>query len=274
MTLLDDVRQMRRGFHWGDPRPRSWPEAESAVPERLSNLQWARQEPVRTLRYLIQRGVMMPVNEAMTHPRIEGAEWVRDLDRSVIFAANHTSHADTPLLLHALSDRVRERTVVAAAADYFYERPWLGRIVSLYLNTFPFARSGGAGGVLNAAGQLLRSGWHLLLYPEGTRTADGSIGEFKPGLGYLATETRTPVVPMHLRGTLRVMPKGRRMPLPAPVTVRIGKPIEPRPKEGSREFTKRVEAAVRELAAGSQAPEVSGNWIERWRQTAPRAIRL
>jgi 1-acyl-sn-glycerol-3-phosphate acyltransferase len=274
VTLLDDVRLLRSGFNWGAPRPRSWPEAASAVPERPSNLQWARQEPVRTLRYLIQRGVMMPFNELMTHPRVEGAEWVRDLDRSVIFAANHTSHADTPLLLHALGDRVRERTVVAAAADYFYERPWLGRIVSLYLNTFPFARSGGAGGVLHAAGQLLRSGWHLLLYPEGTRTTDGSLGEFKPGLGYLATETRTPVVPMHLRGTLRVMPKGRRVPLPAPVTIRIGKPLVPERKEGSREFTKRVEAAVRRLASGTGREEVTGSWVERWRQTAPRDIRL
>ena len=117
MSLLDDVREMRRGFHWDTPRPHNWPERAPAVPERPSNLQWARQEPVRTLRYLIQRGIMMPVNEAMTHPRIEGDEWVRDLDRSVIFAANHTSHADTPLLLHALPDRARERTVVAAAAD-------------------------------------------------------------------------------------------------------------------------------------------------------------
>lgn len=274
MTLLDDVRMMRRGFMWGMPRPRSWPEAASAVPERPSSLQWARQEPVRSLRYLIQRGLMMPLNEVMTHPRIEGDEWVRDLDRAVIFAANHTSHADTPLLLHALPDRVRERTVVAAAADYFYDRPWLGRIVSLYLNTFPFARTGAASGVLNAAGQLLRSGWHLLLYPEGTRTTDGSIGEFKPGLGHLAAEARAPVVPMHLRGTLRVMPKGRRIPLPAPVTIRIGRPLTPAAGEGSREFTKRVEAAVRDLAAGTSSPEVSGTWIDRWRQTSPRVSRL
>ena len=274
MTLLDDVHLMRHGFRWGDPRPQSWPEAASAVPERPSNLQWARQEPVRTLRYLLQRGAIMPLNQLIARPRIEGAEWVRDLDRSVIFAANHTSHADTPLLLHALSDRVRERTVVAAAADYFYERPWLGRGVSLFLNTFPFARSGGAGGVLHAASQLLRSGWHLLLYPEGTRTTDGSIGEFKPGLGHLATETRTPVVPMHLRGTLRVMPKGQRLPLPAPVTIRIGKPLTPGRKEGSREFTKRVELAVRELATGIDTPAVNGTWIERWRQTQPRVSRL
>jgi hypothetical protein len=79
---------------------------------------------------------------------------------------------------------------------------------------------------------------------------------------------------MHPRGTLRVMPKGRRVPLPAPVTIRIGKPLVPERKEGSREFTKRVEAAVRRLASGTGREEVTGSWVERWRQTAPRDIRL
>ena len=127
-SFRSDLRAMRRGFRWNQPRPRSWAEAAEPVPDRPSNLEWARREPIRTLRLLLQRGFMMPLNEVMTHPRIEGGEWADRLDQPVIFAANHTSHADTPLLLHAMSDRVRERTVVAAAADYFYDRPWLGQI--------------------------------------------------------------------------------------------------------------------------------------------------
>src|SRR5947209_1983661 len=149
-------------------RPASWPEMSDAIPEREADLAWARREPVRTLRLLIQRGLMQPVNRLMTSPEVEGEEWLETLDGSVIFAANHVSHADTPLLLGALPDRVRERTVVAAAQDYFYRRPQLGRLLSLYLNTFPFSRTGGAQAVLHASSQLLRSGWNLLIYPEGT----------------------------------------------------------------------------------------------------------
>ena len=264
---LDDLRTMRRGFRWRQPRPRSWPEPARVIPDAPENLEWARREPVRTLRYLIQRGVMMPVNELMTHPRIDGGEWLSNLDRPVIFTPNHTSHADTPLLLHAMPDRVRERTVVAAAADYFYDRPWLGRLMSLYLNTFPFARSGSATGVLHASGRLLRAGWNLLVYAEGTRTTDGTLGEFKAGVGHLAIENRAPVVPMFLRGTLRVMPKGSRIPLPGPVTIRVGRPLEAARGETSKQFTKRVEAAVRALSEGSEAPEVVGGWIDRWRRT-------
>jgi 1-acyl-sn-glycerol-3-phosphate acyltransferase len=265
---------MRRGWHWGGLRPRGWPAAETAVPDRPTDLAWARMEPVRSVRYLIQRGLMMPFTELMTRPRIEGAEWIENLDESVILASNHVSHADTPLLLHALPDRVRERTVVAAAADYFYRRPMLGRVVSLWLNTFPFSRSGGAQEVLHRSSSLLKAGWNLLVYPEGTRSPDGRLQPFRPGVGHLATENRSAVVPMHVAGSYRVLPKGRSVPLPAPVTVRIGKPLRPAEKEGSRDFSVRVEKAVQELAAGGRDVSVRGTWIERWqasgRRRAPR----
>jgi 1-acyl-sn-glycerol-3-phosphate acyltransferase len=269
-NALDDVRRLRRGWHWRGPRPASWPEPESAVPDRASNLSWARQEPVRSIRFLIQRGLMMPFTEAMTHPRVHDSEWVEDLERPAILASNHVSHADTPLLLHALSDRTRERTAVAAAADYFYKRPWLGRIVSLWLNTFPFARTGGAQAVLHSSSELLRSGWNLLVYPEGTRSVDGRLQDFRPGIGHLAKETRAPVIPMHVRGSHRVMPKGQRIPLPAPVEIRIGRPLEAGKNESSRDFSDRVERAVQRLAAETDDPEVVGTWIDRWRATRPR----
>jgi 1-acyl-sn-glycerol-3-phosphate acyltransferase len=267
--LLRDLEAVRRGWRWGDVRRASWPEAQP-VPERESSLEWARAEPVRSLRWLVQRCLSVPFVRAMTDPRVEGQEWVQGLDGPVIVASNHTSHADTPILLAALPERTRERTVVGAAADYWYRRPWLGRLVSLWLNTFPFARSGGAQGVLHSSSHLLRSGWHLLLYPEGTRSPDGRMGAFLPGVGHLAREARVPVIPAHVRGTRRVMPKGRGVPLPGPVSVRFGRPLRPGPEETSRAFSQRVERAVRELGQGSREPEVVGSWIERWRATGER----
>jgi 1-acyl-sn-glycerol-3-phosphate acyltransferase len=269
VSLFDDIAQVRRGWHAGGIRPRSWPEARSAVPERPTDLGWARLEPVRTIRYLIQRGLLMPFTEVMTHPRIEGAEWMETLDRPAILAANHMSHADTPLLLHALPDAVRERTVVAAAEDYFYRRQWLGRVVSLALNTFPFSRSGGAQEVLNRSSQLLKAGWNLLVYPEGTRSLDGRLQPFRPGVGHLAVDNRAPVVPMHVRGSNHVLPKGQRVPLPGPVTIRIGRPLTPQAGESSRAFADRVESAVQQLASGRRDAGAGSGWIERWRATGP-----
>jgi len=269
---VNDVRRVRKSWHWNTPRPHTWPERGAVVPAPASDLGWARQEPVRTLRYLIQRGLLLPFTEVMSHPKVEGREWVNDLERPVIFAANHSSHADTSLILYGLSDRARERTVVAAAADYWFKRPLLGNLVSLFLNTFPFSRTGGAQAQLHSSSQLLKSGWNLVLFPEGSRSPDGRIHEFKPGVGHLASETGTPVVPLHIRGAQQIMPKGQKLPLPAPARIRIGKPMAPKHKEGSREFTKRVEAAVRQLAQDERQPELQGGWIERWRASKPRDL--
>ena len=227
---------------------------------------------MRTIRYLIQHGLLLPFTEAMSHPKVEGREWVKELDRPVIFAANHSSHADTSLILHALTDTARDRTVVAAAADYWFKRPLMGNIVSLFLNTFPFSRTGGAQGQLHASSTLLKSGWNLVLFPEGSRSPDGRIHEFKPGVGHLANETGTPVVPVHIRGAQRIMPKGQKLPLPAAARVRIGKPMTSKPGEGSREFTTRVEKAVRTLAETPKSEDLQGTWIERWRASKPREL--
>jgi 1-acyl-sn-glycerol-3-phosphate acyltransferase len=271
--LLRDLRAVRSGWRWGGIRPASWPPAAPGVPEPASNLDWARTEPVRSLRWLLQRGLAVPFARAMTGLSVEGAGWLQDQDRPALLVSNHVSHADTPVLLAALPDRARERTVVGAAADYWYDRPWMGRLVSLWLNTFPFARDGSAPAVLHSTSQLLRSGWNVLIYAEGTRSLDGRLQRFLPGVGYLANQTRSPVIPMHVRGTHRVMPKGRRFFLPAPVEVRIGKPLSAHPGERSRAFAARVEDAVRELGDGSAGPAVAGSWIERWRASAPRERR-
>src|SRR6266704_2481563 len=238
--MARDVKRVRRGWHWDTPRPRTWPEQGAVVPASASDLGWARQEPVRSLRWLIQRGLLLPFTEVMAHPKVEGREWVRD------------------------------HTVVAAAADYWYKRPLLGNIVGLFLNTFPFSRTGGAQAQLNSASRLLKSGWNLVYFAEGSRSPDGRIQEFKPGVGFLAKETGTPVVPVHIRGAHGIMPKGQKLPLPGPVRVRIGKPMVPAPKEGSRQFTTRVEKAVRALSAGPKQAEIQGGWIERWRALKPR----
>ena len=261
-SAVNDVRRVRRAWHWDTPRPHTWPARGSVVPTAASDLGWARVEPVRTIRFLLQRGVLMPFTEVMSHPKVEGQDLVRDLDRPVIFAANHSSHADTSLILHALPDRTREQTVVAAAADYWFKRPLLGNLVSLFLNTFPFSRTGGAQAQLHASSRLLKSGWNLVLFPEGSRSTDGRIQEFKPGVGHLANET----------GTQRIMPKGQKLPLPGPARVRIGKPMTPNKGEGSREFTARVEQAVKQLSNDERQQDLQGSWIERWNASKPKDL--
>ena len=78
---------------------------------------------------------------------------------------------------------------------------------------------------------------------------------------------------MHIRGAYQIMPRGQKLPLPGPVRVRIGKPIAPQTDEGSRQFTARVEQAVRALAREPEQPDIQGTWIERWQAKKPRELR-
>ena len=78
---------------------------------------------------------------------------------------------------------------------------------------------------------------------------------------------------MHIRGAFQIMPRHQQIPVPGPIRVRIGKPMTPGPTEGSREFTARIETAVRTLSKEPNQPELQGSWIERWQASKPRELR-
>jgi 1-acyl-sn-glycerol-3-phosphate acyltransferase len=155
----------------------------------------------------------------------------------VILVANHGSHLDTPVILRALPRAWRQRTAVAAAADYFYRNRLSAAAVSLLFNTVPVARGGG--GLLQGAAdhlhRLIDQRWNLLLYPEGTRSRDGEVGKVRSGAAVLAAEHGIAIVPMHVSGTRDAMPPGRIWPRRRgalrlrrhPVEVRFGRPIGP-----------------------------------------------
>src|SRR5207248_2701213 len=105
-------------------------------------------------------------------------------DRPCVLVANHTSHADTAALLAALP--AARRPVVAAAADYWFTRPLRRATCRLLMGAFPVRRSGGGLGSLLAAGELLAQGRDVIVYPEGSRSRDGSLGEFRAGAARLA----------------------------------------------------------------------------------------
>ena len=114
--------------------------------------------------------------------RATGKEKLEGVKGPVILVANHASHMDTPVILSALPRKLRKRTVVAAAADYFYKNRVVASLVSLIFNTVPIERHGGGGMSKNGShlDKLLDQGWSLLLYPEGTRSRGGMHGSAAP----------------------------------------------------------------------------------------------
>jgi 1-acyl-sn-glycerol-3-phosphate acyltransferase len=124
-----------------------------------------------------------------------------------IVAANHASHLDMGLVKHALG-AAGESLVALAAKDYFFDDPVRRVYFENFTNLVPMERHGSLRESLRLAAQTLRDGFILLIFPEGTRSEDGVMSEFKPSLGYLALSNRCGILPIYLAGTHNAMPKG------------------------------------------------------------------
>jgi 1-acyl-sn-glycerol-3-phosphate acyltransferase len=156
--------------------------------------------------------------------RILGVENLERVSGPVIFAAHHESHTDTPIVLAALPKKFREQLVIAAAADVLFTNPVTGVLAALLLGAVPIERKASALANLREMSQLLGRGCSLLIYPRGGCSADGSVGEFKPGVGLLARLTKAQVVLVGIKGSRDALPLDSKWPKPAEVTVIFSAP--------------------------------------------------
>lgn len=217
------------------------------------DVSWARRGDARALREGLLRFVLGPMIDWYVRGRAVGREVFDDLDGPVIFVANHSSHLDTPTILRALPRRWRNRTAVAAAADYFYKSRWKARGVALLFNTVPLGRGGGGlgNGATDHVDRIIGEGWSLLMFPEGTRSRRGELGKVRSGAAVIAAQHGIQIVPIYVGGTHEAMPPGQNWPKRRPgrllprrhkVEVRFGRPIAPRGESERREVMDDVRA--------------------------------
>jgi 1-acyl-sn-glycerol-3-phosphate acyltransferase len=265
-SLIDEVRTVARGWRWGR-RPLVPRSAEPWTPPsepREFPTAWARTLPGRAARDVLQRFALRPLVWSETEPAVHGLEHLDGLPGPVVFVANHASHLDTPLILCSLPRRWRERTAVGAAADYFFDVWWRAAGTALIFNAFPVERSGGKR-LSDTPWRLLREGWSIVVFPEGTRSHDGWVGRFRPGAARLCIGGGIPAVPVAIRGSYAAMPRGRGWPQPGryPISVRYGAPVRPEAGESARAFMERVADAV-----GALWDEDRTTWWESLRRAA------
>jgi 1-acyl-sn-glycerol-3-phosphate acyltransferase len=156
-----------------------------------------------------------------------------------VVVANHSSHADAPVLMAALG--IGHAPRVAAAHDYWFEKPFRRLVCTLLAAAFPVKRneSRGYADLRAAAEPLLAAGHAVIVFPEGTR---GDVGKFRQGAFKLAASAGVPVVPVALCDTTGMVSR-RGFLRPRRVGVRIGEPMRAPTAEEAR-------AAVVELEAG------------------------
>jgi 1-acyl-sn-glycerol-3-phosphate acyltransferase len=216
-----------------------------------ADVPWARSRIARALREFILMGLLGPTMDVYTRRRVRGRDHLDHLEAPVVFVANHSSHMDTPTILRALPRRWRRRTAVAAATDYFYRKRRTANAVSLLFNTVPMQRNGGGlePDSTSHLDCLIDERWNLLVFPEGTRSRDGSVGRLRSGAAVLAAEHGLAIVPIYVRGTHAVMPPGRRwmrrepgryVSRRHPIEVRFGAPIRQHAGEHGTEVMERV----------------------------------
>ncbi len=212
---------------------------------------WALSLWARAFRRLARRWTVHSHVRRFCQPlTIEGAETLARFDSPMLIIANHTSHFDTVIVLSVLPNKLYDRTAVVAAADRMYRERIKGMWHSLRYNAFPITRGGGRE-ALAYSQWLLHHGWSLLIFPEGGRSRTGELMPFHGGPAILSLAQNVPVLPMYIKGASDILPPGTRYSQPAPVVVRVGRPITFPEGTHIGEAKHMMEEAVRALARDS-----------------------
>jgi long-chain acyl-CoA synthetase len=270
MVALEDAFQTRldesafseaRDIHQLRELVERAPEQTAAPAEPIDFPSWNRSLLARAVRRASLPTWILPLGRLFAWMRVEGREHLRDLRAPVIFAANHQSHMDAPMIMAALPRRLRYRVAPAMAKEFFkphffpeeYGRlAWFTNslnyyLSSLFFNAFPLPqREAGARQTLRYIGEVIEDGFSLLIFPEGKRTDSGEIDRFRPGIGMIASRLNVPVVPIRLEGLDKVLHHTWKMARPGRVRIAFGAPLH-LTGEDYEGLAKQVEEAVRAL---------------------------
>lgn len=224
-------------------------------------------ESKKNLRKNVRRFLTRPVLKTVLDTTVSGQENVKGLTGAYIVVGNHTSHLDAPMVFALLPEHMTENLATGAAADYWYRRPTISKLTSVFFNTYPIerkrnSRDPNAGRARGMTSRLLRDGIPILIFPEGTRSRTGEMGEFKVGAAALATKFDIPIVPLAMRGGHEAMPVGSLLPTPnrPPVDMYIGTPMRARDGEDAADFMARVRRYIIEmLEQGTANPVITGD---------------
>lgn len=139
----------------------------------------------------------------------------------LIVACNHASHLD-PMIMGAAF----KRDLHFMARRTLFNVPGFAWLIRQN-QAFPLNRDGDSRDALRAFGERLDKGCAVVMFPEGTRSTDGALGEMKPGVGMLAVRNLAPVTPVYVWGSYQGWPRGRSFPRPHHIKVFMGPPIVP-----------------------------------------------
>jgi len=194
---------------------------------------------------MLARAIAAAVNTGARLLTGAQARWVgcAPADVQRVYFANHTSHLDFVLLWSSLPDRLRRRTRPVAAKDYWGRGTVRRFIIRCVFHGVLVDRShlGHEANPVQPMLDALDAGDSLIFFPEGTRGTGAEVQPFKAGIFHLAhARPLVELVPVWIRNSYRVMPKGSLFPIPLLCSITFGKPVKLSDGECKPEFLARL----------------------------------
>ncbi len=245
------------------------PKTERAFPyPRWPRFWWA--VAFRNLFHLL---VLRPLTRFYSaRAALVGVEHLERLSGPALFISNHITEIDGALIVGRLPRRIARRCAIAMSgemlrgykhpspAEAWYWKLWLPiqyLLVVLCYHVFPLPRTSGVRRAFRHAGQLADEGYHVMVFPEGTRSTTGKLLPFRQGAGILARDLQLPVVPILLEGLHELREQHRKLARRGEVRIHIGKPLHIDPIEDPTAVAQKLEDALHALAAESREGNAS-----------------
>jgi long-chain acyl-CoA synthetase len=142
-----------------------------------------------------------------------------------IITPNHASFLDAFFVVAGMPAKSFDSLYTLGIQKYFTGR--FGKSFAMLANVIPIDQEMYLNKALQMSSYVLRNKKSLLVFPEGGRSFDGGIMEFKKGVGILSTELNIPLIPVYIKGSFEALPRAARWPKFSEIKVSFGKPLYP-----------------------------------------------
>jgi long-chain acyl-CoA synthetase len=230
---------------------------------------WPWLKPFGWLRAAFVEAVLRPLVWLLADPEVMDHPARPASDEPMLIVANHVTAYDGPLIQYALPGLLRRRLAVAMSGEmledfrhfrnpergpgqkgFYLPGPLVYLLLTALFNVFPLPRQRGFQRSFAHAGEALDRGFNVLVFPEGSRSAEGELARFRPGIGLLARQSGVAVLPVAIRGLGELKSRRRGWFRSGTIEVRVGQPIRFAPTESEAAIAARLHDEVETLLKG------------------------